>query len=81
MSLIILRQKGRSITQGCKSIARTTSGQSLDLPKGEMAAAGNSSKKSKILLFKKIELFEGELTGHVRQFDLILILSNRPCVA
>lgn len=32
---IILRKKGRSITQGCKSIARTTSGQSLDLPKGK----------------------------------------------
>lgn len=46
-----------------------------------MAASGESSKKSKILLFKKIELFEGELTGHVRQFDLILIFSNRPFVA
>lgn len=59
MSLIILRQKGRSITQGCKSIARATSGQSLDLPKGEMAAAGNSSKKSKILLLKKSNCLKG----------------------
>ena len=81
MSLIILRKKGRSITQGCKSIARTTSGQSLDLPKGENGGFRRKFEKVENPATQKIELFEGELTGYVRQFDLILIFSNRPFVA
>ena len=38
-------------------------------------------RKSRKSCYSKIELFEGELTGYIRQIDLILIFSNRPCVA